>query len=385
MRNYKNGQWWIDDSQRALANISVAYTENPDIGIFMKEWSTLYESKSGERGIFNRISSKKQAESTARREFNYEFGTNPCGEIILRPFGFCNLSEVVVRSGDTFEQLKQKVELAAIIGTFQSTLTDFRYIRKQWKVNAEEERLLGVSLTGIMDHMYLSGMNGDLDTLSKILNDLKNHAIYTNKKYAKLLGITPSVSITTVKPSGTVSQLVDSSSGIHTRHSDYYIRTVRADLKDPLAIFLRENGVPNEIDVTNPSNVVFSFPITSPKGSITNNQRSAIEALEHYLIFKKNWCEHNPSITIYVKEHEWMEVGAWVYKHLNDIGGVSFLPHSDHIYKQAPYQEITKEKYELLVEAMPQINWDDFDKYEIDDANMNMHELACVGGFCETP
>lgn len=381
MRNYKNGQWWIDDSQRALANISAAYTEKPDIGIFMKEWQALYESKSGERGIFNRISSKKQAESTSRRDTNYEFGTNPCGEIILRPFGFCNLSEVIIRAGDTFEQLKQKVELATIIGTFQSTLTNFRYIRKQWQINAEEERLLGVSMTGIMDHTVLGGDSG----ISEYLKPLKEHAISVNKEWSKLLGINPSVSITTVKPSGTVSQLVDSSSGIHSRHSEFYIRTVRADVKDPLAIFLKEKGVPSESDITNQSNIVFSFPIAAPKGSITNGHRNAISALEHYLEFKTHWCEHNPSITIYVKEYEWMEVGAWVYKHLNDIGGVSFLPHSDHVYKQAPYQEIDITTYEKLKNEFPKINWSEFDQYEVDDANMNMHELACVGGFCETP
>lgn len=385
MRNYKNGQWWIDDSQRALANISVAYTENPDIGTFMREWQALYESKSGERGIFNRVSAKKQAESTSRRDISYEFGTNPCGEIILRPFGFCNLSEIIVRASDTPEQLKQKVELATIIGTFQSSLTNFKYIRKQWQTNAEEERLLGVSMTGIMDHMYLSDTVGIPGGLSEFLKNLKQYTIDVNKEWAHILGINPSTSITTVKPSGTVSQLVNSASGIHPRYSEFYIRTVRADSKDPLATFLKEKNVPYETDVTNSSNIVFSFPIASPDGSITNKQRHAVEALEHYLIFKNAWCEHNPSITVYVKENEWMEVGAWVYKHLNDIGGVSFLPQADHIYKQAPYQEITLEEYTKLVEEFPEIDWEEFDKYEIDDANMNMHELACVGGFCETP
>lgn len=384
MRNYKNGQWWVDNKQRALANISAAYTEKPDIGIFMKEWHTLYESKSGERGIFNRVSASKQAGSTGRRETDHEFGTNPCGEIILRPFGFCNLSEVVVRSNDTFNDLERKVRLATIIGTFQSTLTDYRYIRKQWKLNAEEERLLGVSLTGIMDHPILSGAK-NTGELMPHLYELKNETIATNKEWASRLGINSSVAITTVKPSGTVSQLVDSASGIHPRHNNYYVRTVRADVKDPLAIFLQEQGVPNELDVTNFSNVIFSFPIASPTGSITRTERGAIQALEHYLIYKRYWCEHNPSITVYVKEEEWLEVGAWVYKHMDDIGGVSFLPHSEHIYQQAPYQDITEEQYRNMEVAMPKIDWEKFDLYEEEDNTTASHELACTGNFCELP
>lgn len=393
MRNYKNGQWWVDDSQRALANISSAYTEKPDIGIFMKEWHALYESKSGERGIFNRVSAKRKAASTGRREIDYDFGTNPCGEIILRPFGFCNLSEVVVRNGDSFEDLNRKVRIATIIGTFQSTLTDYKYIRKEWVRNAEEERLLGVSLTGIMDHPVLSGSKMYFDdesfkndfNIRETLETLKGTTIEVNKEYADKLNIAPSASITTVKPSGTVSQLVDSASGIHPRHSDYYIRTVRADVKDPLALFLKEAGVPNEPDVTNPSNVVFSFPIAAPAGSITRHERTAIEALEHYLVFKHHWCEHNPSITVYVKESEWLDVGAWVYRNLDDLGGVSFLPHNDHVYQQAPYQDLTQNEFLELEGEFPTIDWGMFDAYEVDDATMNMHELACVGGFCETP
>lgn len=395
MSTYKSGQWWVDNQQRALANISAAYTEKPDVGIFMREWQALYESKSGERGIFNRISAKKQAEATGRRDSSYDFGTNPCGEIILRPFGYCNLSEVVVRSGDSFEDLKRKVRLATIIGTFQSTLTNYRYIRKQWQTNAEEERLLGVSLTGIMDHPLLSGTQptilnyeGDNEwpvrlSLKETLEQLKNETIETNKNWASKLGIQPSASITTVKPSGTVSQLVDSASGIHPRHSEFYIRTVRADAKDPLATFLKEKGVPVEYDVTNSNNVVFSFPIAAPSGSITRNQRTAIEALEHYLTFKRHWCEHNPSITVYVKEHEWLEVGAWVYQHLDDIGGVSFLPHSEHVYQQAPYQDIDENKYKELAGAFPKIDWDEFDQYEEGDTTTGSQELACVGISCE--
>lgn len=386
MQNYKNGQWYVDDKQRSLANISAAYTENPDSGAFMREWYALYESKSGERGVFNRVAAKIQAAATGRRDTEHEFGTNPCGEIILRPFGFCNLSEVVVRAGDSVADLERKVRLAAILGTFQSTLTDFKYIRKQWKVNAEEESLLGVSLTGIMDHKLLSGTEkgSKQHYLQLTLQKLKDAAIEANKEWAGRLGISPSVAITTVKPSGTVSQLVDSASGIHPRHNQYYIRTVRADHKDPLALFLQDAGVPCEVDVMNKSNLVFSFPIKAPEGCITRSDRTAIEQLEHYLTYQKYWCEHNPSITVYVKEHEWMEVGAWVYKHLNEIGGVSFLPHSDHTYQQAPYQDITAEEYEKLSAAFPAIDWSSFDKYEIDDTNVNTHELSCLaGGYCE--
>jgi ribonucleoside-diphosphate reductase alpha chain len=318
-----------------------------------------------------------------------------CGEIILRPFGFCNLSEVVVRSTDTFADLQRKVQIAAIIGTFQSTLTDFKYIRKQWRVNAEEERLLGVSMTGIMDHPMLNGgmendagycnmFCGDEDaTLSTTLQRLKLKAIDTNKEWAERLGIPQSAAITTVKPSGTVSQLVDAASGIHPRHNPYYVRTVRADCKDPLAKFMQEQGVPNEPDVTNPNNLVFSFPMKAPEGCLTRNDRNAIEALEHYLVFQKYWCEHNPSITVYVKEHEWLEVGAWVYKNLGDLGGVSFLPHSDHVYQQAPYQDITAEEYEALKASFPSIDWKLFDSYETSDTTTTTHELACSAGQCE--
>jgi ribonucleoside-triphosphate reductase len=380
MRNYKNGQWWVDDGQRALANISAAYTEQPDIGTFMDEWKALYDSKSGERGIFNRVAAKRAAEATGRRDASYDFGTNPCGEIVLRPFGFCNLSEIVIRHGDSAETLREKVRIASIIGTFQSTLTEFRYIRKQWQVNAEEERLLGVSMTGIMDHELLSTTKREAVTL---LESLKQHAIDVNRAWANSLGINPSTAITTVKPSGTVSQLVDSASGIHPRYSNTYIRTVRADSKDPLALFLKEEGVPCEVDVVNSANLVFSFPVKAPDNAVTRNDRSAIEQLEHYLMFKQKWCEHNPSITVYVRENEWLDVAAWVYKHLDFLGGVSFLPHNDHVYKQAPYQEIDVDTYTKAKQAFPEINWDKFVNYEVDDATVNMKELACVSGVCE--
>ena len=384
MRNAKNGAWWENSGHRALANNSVAYTETPDVGIFLKEWHALYESKSGERGIYNRVSAKRQAESTGRRESDWDFGTNPCGEIILRPFGFCNLTEVVVRSSDTIDDLKRKVRLASVLGTFQSTLTNFRYIRKQWVTNAEEERLLGVSLTGIMDHNILNGSDTGTD-LGALLTELKNEAIETNRDWAKVLGIPQSAAITTVKPSGTVSQLVDSASGIHPRHNSFYIRTVRADVKDPLATFLKDKGVPCEVDVTNASNLVFSFPVRSPAGSVCRSDRTAIEQLEHYLLYKRNWCEHNPSITVYVKENEWLDVGAWVYKNMNDVGGVSFLPHSEHVYKQAPYQDITEADYQQLSAAFPKIDWDEFDNgYETsEDTTNGAQEYACSSGVCE--
>jgi ribonucleoside-diphosphate reductase alpha chain len=380
MRNYKNGQWWVDDKQRSLANISTAYTEKPDVESFMKEWLALIESKSGERGVFNRLAAKKQAEKTGRRNTDFEFGTNPCGEIILRPLGFCNLTEVIVRAGDTEVQLAEKVRLAALLGTFQSTLTDYKYIRKKWRENAEEERLLGVSMTGIMDHHQL----GETSVYTaELLQKLRNVAVETNVEWAERLHINPSTSITTVKPSGTVSQLVDSASGIHPRHNSHYIRTVRADVKDPLALFLTAVGVPVEEDLFNKSNLVFSFPIKAPEGSKTRNDVGAIKQLEHYLMFQQNWCEHNPSITVYVKEHEWLEVGAWVYKNLNELGGVSFLPHNDHIYPQAPYQDIDAETYRQKFVDFPVIDWEQFNKYEVDDATISMHELACVSGSCE--
>jgi ribonucleoside-diphosphate reductase alpha chain len=378
MRNAKTGQWWMEEGQRALANNSVAYTEKPDMAIFMKEWESLYASKSGERGLFNRYAATKQRIKSGRSDTAFDYGTNPCGEIILRPNGFCNLSECVVRPGDTLETLKRKVELATIIGTVQSTLTDFRYLRSVWKRNAEDERLLGVSLTGLMDHQVLS-KNTDS---GKWLQELKEHAIGVNKQWAATLGINPSAAITCVKPSGTVSQLVGSSSGIHPSYSDYYIRTVRADRRDPLATFMVAEGFPAEPDVTKPdSTLVFSFPTKAPKNSVTRNEISAIQQLEQYLNYKDNWCEHNPSITVYVKEHEWMEVGAWVYKHFDDIIGVTFLPHSDHVYKQAPYQEITKEEYDEMIKTFPKsIDWTKLQ--ENTDLTEGAQELACVAGVC---
>lgn len=380
MRNAKNGQWWEDNVQRALANNSVCYTEKPDVEIFLKEWTSLIESKSGERGIFNRVAAQKQAQKTGRRDWQQDFGVNPCGEIILRPNSFCNLSECVIRSTDTLEDLKDKVEVATIIGTFQSTLTNYRYLRPIWRKNAEEERLLGVSLTGIMDHPVLSGVS---DEAKQWLHELKVHAIHTNKIWAFKLGINQSVSITCTKPSGTVSQLVDSASGIHARFAPYYIRTVRADKHDPIGTFLEQQGVPCEPDVTKPEKTnVFSFPMKAPEGAIYTKDRTAIEQLEHYLMVKDYWCEHNPSITVYVKQDEWLDVGAWVYRNFDNLGGVSFLPQSDHVYKQAPYQEITKDEYEKLVKEFPTLDWTKLPSEET-DTTTSAKELACLSGACD--
>jgi ribonucleoside-diphosphate reductase alpha chain len=384
LRQAKNGAWWESNGQRALANNSVAYTEKPDTGVFLDEWSNLYRSKSGERGFFNRTSAKLTSEATGRRDINHEFGTNPCGEIILRPNGLCNLSEVVVRNDDDFETLKRKVEIATIIGTFQSTLTDFRYVRPIWRRNAEEERLLGVSLTGIMDHAVIGQnlVDGGARGI-QWLRELKEHAIQTNRVWAGKLGINPSVAITTVKPSGTVSQLVDSASGIHPRYSQYYVRTVRADKNDPLAQFMRQKGFPVENDITKPEHTdVFRFPCKSPEGSVLRTGITAIGQLEHYLIYKRYWCEHNPSITVYVRESEWLGVGAWVYEHFDELGGVSFLPYDTGIYKQAPYQECTESEYHQLVSEMPQgTDWSNFT--EVVDNTTGSQDLACLSGVCE--
>ena len=382
MRLAKSGQWWETQTQRALANNSACYTERPDIGIFMEEWKSLYESKSGERGIFNRRAAKEQAGKNERRDPNHNFGTNPCSEIILRSEEFCNLSEVVIRPNDTFETLKDKVINATILGTFQSRLTNFRYLNKRWLQNCDEERLLGVSLTGIMDNPLT---NGKKKGLEELLTELKKIAVATNKDWAKRLGINQSVAITCVKPSGTVSQLVDSASGIHARHNQYYIRTVRADKKDPLAKMMIEAGFPVEDDVTKPEHtVVFSFPMKGPQYGVYRKDMTAIEQLELWKVYQDNWCEHKPSVTISVKEHEWLEVGAWVYEHFDQMSGVSFLPFSDHTYRQAPYQDCTKEQYEEAMQSMPKnVSWDTLSEYEQQDMTTSSQELACVAGGCE--
>jgi len=391
MRDAKSGNWWEKNPQRALANNSVSYTEKPDIGKFMEEWTALYKSGSGERGIFNREASEKQVLKNNRREGGHAWGTNPCSEIILRPYQFCNLTEVIVRADDTLDSLKRKVHLATILGTLQSSLIDFKYLRKIWHNNTKEECLLGVSLTGILDNLTLSGKYPDTIegmygiVLQETLEQLKETAIETNKQYADILGVNQSTAITCVKPSGTVSQLTDTASGIHTRHSPYYIRTVRGDKKDPLTAFLIAQGIPTEDCVMKPNDtVVFSFPQKAPEGALTRDSLTAIEHLDIWLTYQRYWCEHKPSVTITVKEHEWLEVGAWVYRHFDECSGVSFLPHDGGTYKQAPYQECTKEEYEALLAKMPKdIDWSGLKDFEKEDTTTGMQELSCVAGVCE--
>ena len=382
MRHAKSGQWWENAAHRALANNSVSYTEKPDSETFMREWLALVESKSGERGIFNREASKKQAEKFGRRDPNYEFGTNPCSEIILRPYQFCNLTEVVVRATDNVDDLERKVKLATILGTIQSTYTKFPYLRKVWTTNTEEERLLGVSLTGIMDNPLMTSANKGLE---KTLEHLREIALRTNTTWANRLGIPTSASITCVKPSGTVSQLVDSASGIHARHALHYIRTVRGDNKDPLTQMMKDQGIPNAPCVMKPdSTTVFSFPMRSPRKAVTRNDMTAIEQLETWLTYQRHWCEHKPSVTVTVRSNEWMEVGAFVYKHFDEMSGVSFLPHSDHTYQQAPYQDCTKDDYNKLSKIMPKsIDWSRLSEYEQEDNTVAMQTMACSGDVCE--
>jgi ribonucleoside-triphosphate reductase len=429
MRRAKSGQWWVQEPQRTLANNSVCYTEVPDIGIFMDEWKSLYESKSGERGIFSRAAAKAHIDRLGRRDSSYDFGTNPCSEILLRDRQCCNLSEVIARPTDTVESLLRKVRLATVLGTMQASLSDFRYISPTWKHNAEEEALLGVSLTGIMDHAVLSGKEpmftsgtGEAPVqLANLLERLKYEAIETNKQWAKLLDVNPSTAVTCVKPSGTVSQLVDSASGIHPRYSEYYIRTVRGDVKDPLTRLMRDQKVPGEPLANSDTTWVFSFPIKSPGHSVMRDELSAIEQLELWKIYAVHWCEHKPSISVYVREHEWLDVGAWVYKNFDIMSGVSFFPYDDHVYEQAPYQPIvdkeirtlkwehqdvediddlwqdglTKEEifdievvtkeaqYESLLKDMPELDWSKLGEYEKEDNTTGMQELACTGNQCE--
>ena len=380
MRHAKAGAWWEQQGQRALANNSATYTQKPDIGQFLDEWTSLYHSHSGERGIFSRDASQRQAAKNGRRDSTYEFGTNPCSEIILRPYQFCNLTEVVVRSEDTVDDIARKVRIATILGTFQATLTHFPYLRKVWRKNTEEERLLGVSFTGILDNEWMGKV---CDDTAKALEQLRNVAVATNAQFADSLGIPQSAAITCVKPSGTVSQLVNSASGIHTRHSDYYIRRVRGDKKDPLTKFLTDAGIPTEDCVMRPdSTAVFSFPQKAPAGARTRDALTAIEHLDLWLMYQRYWCEHKPSVTISVKENEWMDVGAWVWRNFDEISGVSFLPYDGGSYRQAPYEECTKEEYEALLAKMPKdIDWNILK--EDDDNVEGAQTLACVAGHCE--
>ena len=382
MRHAKSGSWWDNDPQRALANNSVSYTEKPDSLSFMREWMALVESGSGERGIFNRQASKVQAAKNGRRDADYDFGTNPCSEIILRPSQFCNLTEVVVRATDTLDTLSEKVRLATILGTIQSNYTKFPYLRKVWKNNTEEERLLGVSLTGVMDNPLMTLKNKGLE---KTLDHLKQIAVTTNATWAERLGIPVSAAISCNKPSGTVSQLVDSSSGIHARHSAYYIRTVRGDNKDPLTQFMMDQGIPNEPDVMKPdATTVFSFPMKAPKDAVVTADMTAIEQLEMWLTYQRHWCEHKPSVTINVKSDEWFEVGAFVYKHFDEMSGVSFLPFNEHTYQQAPYQDVDKKKYLETLGQMPnKIDWSLLSDYENEDNTAGSQTMACSGDVCE--
>ena len=394
MRFAKSGQWWEQNVQRALANNSVNYKEKPDVGTFMREWLSLYDSKSGERGIYNSMSAKRNVERLngryrdgsgdyiRRRIPREDFGTNPCSEIILRSREFCNLSEVVIRRNDTRESLKAKVKHATILGTFQSTLTDFKYLSREWKRNCDEERLLGVSLTGIMDNPLTNGSKGKLDEL---LEELRDVAYETNCEWADKLGVPRSAAITCVKPSGTVSQLVDSASGIHARHNPFYIRTVRADNKDPLCKLMQEMGFPNEPDVTKPDHTtVFSFPMKSPNGAVCRTDMTAMEQLDLWKTYAESWCEHKPSVTISVKEDEWVDVAAWVYENFDSISGISFLPFSEHVYRQAPYQDCTEAEYKEALKTMPEnVDWAELSKYESQDYTVASQELACTAGGCE--
>jgi len=393
MRDAKTGQWWETSRWREMANNSVAYTERPEVGQFMHEWMSLYESKSGERGFFNREAVSIQAAASGRRrvysddaeQHPIEFGTNPCSEIILRPKQFCNLSEVVIRPEDDFKTLLRKVKFAAILGTWQSTLTDFRYLRKAWSDNCKEERLLGVSMTGMMDNNITNG-KGNPERTAEQLQMLKQMVIETNKEWADILGISPATAATCVKPSGTASQLALCGSGLHSWHDRHYIRRVRQDIKDPLTQFMIEAGFPWEPDATKPEHTaVFSFPIKAPAGAVTRDDRTALEELKHWKLIQDNWCEHKPSVTITVREHEWPEVGAWVWNNFDSMSGVSFLPHSDHSYRQAPYESIDEEAYNDLVSGMPaDTDWTKLSEYEMDDEHVTAsREFACVGNSCE--
>jgi len=385
MAQAKSGNWWENSPQRALSNNSVAYSRKPEMEQFIAEWKSLYDSKSGERGIYNVAAAQAQAAKFGRRDPEIHYGTNPCSEIILRPYQFCNLSEVVLRENDTKKDIQRKVELATILGTWQSTLTDFKYLRKIWKDNTEEERLLGVSLTGQFGHKFMSGKE-DLIMLESFLMSMRDRAREVNQEEAGKIGIPESAAITCVKPSGTVSQLVGVSSGMHPWHSPYYIRTVRGSKGDPISVFLKEVGIPVEDDVMKPNDTyVFSFPVKAPDGAIVRNDLTAIDHLNIWLVYQRAWCEHKPSITVSVKEDEWMEVGAWVYKNFDEVSGISFLPHSDHTYKQAPYQEVSKEEYDTLVAKMPaNIRWEDLSFYETEDGTSPTATLACSSdGNCE--
>lgn len=380
MAHAKAGNWWDGQGQRALANNSATYEETPAIGQFMREWTSIYESHSGERGIFNREASQKQAAKSGRRDATYEFGTNPCSEIILRPYQFCNLSSCIIRSTDTEADILNKVRLATILGTFQASLTNFPYLRKIWQKNTEEEALLGVSMTGILDNHLLN--DPDDKELPGLLEKLRDAAVTTNAEFAAAIGINQSVAVTAIKPEGTVSQLCSTASGIHPQHSQYYIRRVRADNKDPLTQFMLKSGFIGEPCVMKPeSTTVFSFPVAVAEGALLREDLTAVEHLRLWLIYQRHYCEHKPSVTISVLENEWMEVGAWVYKHFDEVTGVSFLPMDGGTYRQAPYEECTEEDYKKLLDQQPSgIDWDNFQEY--DDNVEGAQMLSCTAGGC---
>lgn len=387
MRDAKAGQWWVDNPQRGLANNSVSYTEKPAAEIFMEEWLSLVKSKSGERGIFNRKAAQKQASRWGRRTADHAYGCNPCSEIILRDKQLCNLSEVVVRENDTLATLIDKVEVAAILGTLQATLTNFKFVSEAWSRNTAEEALLGVSLTGIMDNRLMAGLEG-LDALTSTLNHLRDYARQVNAEWADKLGINPAAAITCVKPSGTVSQLVNSASGIHARHNRNYIRTARIDKKDPLYKFMLAKGFVIEDDVMRPdSTAVVSFAMTAPDNAITRDEVTAIQALNLWLLYQREWCEHKPSVTITVRDEEWVSVGAWVYEHFDEVSGISFLPHSDHTYQQAPYQDMWPTEFAKWIEdhPTPDIDWRELSEFEKTDNTVALQTLACTAGACELP
>lgn len=381
IRDAKSGEWWVEKPHLALSNNSAVYNSKPSHSQFEKEWAALVASGSGERGVFNLAGAKQHVPE--RRDASQIAGTNPCAEILLRDRGFCNLTEIIVEAGDSLEELKSKVSLATKIGTWQSLLTNFPYLRDEWRINAEEERLLGVSMTGQMGHATLNGRNGRKDQIAW-LKELKKVAIATNKKEARRLGINQAAAITTVKPSGTVSTLTNTSSGMHAWHDSFYIRTVRCDANDPIGQFMVDAGIPMEPDVMNPKAIVFSFPFKAPQGALTRNDMTAIDQLENWLVYKTNWTEHSPSVTVSVKDEEWEEVGEWAFEHFDMITGVSFLPHSDHVYKQAPFQTITEEQYIMAKALMPEsISWEMLPAYETEDTTTGSQTLACTAGVCD--
>lgn len=377
----KSGAWWEQAGFRSYANNSAVYRGKPPMGQFLEEWTSLYNSHSGERGMINRRALQEQAVKWGR-EKNCEYGTNPCAEIILKPFEFCNLSTVVVRTDDTAASLKKKVELATIIGTVQSTFVKFPYLRPEWKKNCEEERLLGVSMTGIFDNKLTSGLEGK-PKLVRLLENLRDHATATNLKWAEKLGINPSKSITCVKPEGTTSCLVDSASGLHPRYADYYFRRIRLDKKDPLYNLMKDQGVPCEDDVINPtSTAVFTFAMKAPRGTVTTEDLRALDHLDLWKTYQEHYCHHKPSVTVNYKDSEFLEVGNWLWENFDMATGIAFLPGGDnHTYAQAPFEQIDSATY--AAHPKVKVNFNDLMKYESEDNTEVGKEFACSAGGCQ--